>query len=96
MSSQDFSFALDLSDEPYFEPMLPELATAVCVHAGLANDAATELMASLRQALSTGAANGHSRCHVVFTAHDGQLQIVVQFAGGNEWRTSRALPAGQA
>ncbi len=96
MSAPDFSFTLELSDDAHFEPMLAELAAAVCTHVGLQSEAAGELTASLRDALAKGARNGRSRCDVRFTAHAGTLDVVVQFAAGGDWRASRPLPAGQA
>ena len=96
MSAPDFSFSLELSDEVHFDAMLAELAGAVCTHVGLTGGPAGELTASLRDALAAGAAKGQSRCDVGFTAGNGELQIVVRFAGGGEWRAARALPTGQA
>jgi len=96
VSAPDFSFTLELSDEPHFGTMLAELAAAVCTHVGFQADVASELTASLGDAMAVGAAKGQSRCDVHFSTHAGTLQVVVRFAGGGEWRASRALPAGQA
>jgi hypothetical protein len=88
----EFVFALELSDEPQFDSMLAELAAAVLVHVGYQTPAVDELRGVLRQALAAGSSNGQRRCDVQFRAHGGELQIAVVFAGGSEWRTTRALP----
>ena len=93
MSDQhEFVFALELSDEPPFDSMLSELAAAVLVYVGYHASAIDELRGVLRQALAAGPSNGQGRCDVQFRAHGGELQIAVVFAGGAEWRTTRALP----
>jgi hypothetical protein len=91
--AHDFSFALQLSDEPQFDGMLAELAGAVYVHAGLDAAAVAELTDSLRGALRAGAAKGHQRCDLRFAVRDATLEIAVAFGGVDQWRTSRALPA---
>jgi hypothetical protein len=88
----DFLFALELSDEAHFDSMLADLTSAVLVHVGYEAAAIDELRNVLRKALTSGASNGHSRCDVQFRAHAGQLHIAVVYAGGAEWRTTRALP----
>ena len=88
----EFVFALELSDEPHFDVMLAELANAVLAHVGYQTPAIDELRGTLRHALATGLSNGQQRCDVQFRAHAGELQIVVTYAGGAEWRTTRALP----
>jgi len=92
VSDHEFLFALELSDEPHFDAMLGELAGAVLAHVGYPKAAADELRGVLRGALSAGPVNGDRRCDVRFKAHAGELQIVVTYAGGAEWRTTRALP----
>jgi hypothetical protein len=88
----EFVFALELSDEPHFDSMLADLAAAVLVHVGYQAPAIDELRAVLRKALAAGAPNGQHRCDVQFRAQNGELHIAVVFAGGTEWRTTRALP----
>ena len=93
MSDQhEFVFALELSDEPPFDSMLSELAAAVLVYVGYQASAIDELRGVLRQALAARPSNGQRRCEVQFRAEGGELQIAVVFAGGAEWRTTRALP----
>jgi hypothetical protein len=90
--SPEFLFALRLSDEPYFERMLADLAAAVLAHVGFDGSAIDELGAVLRSALADGASKGSSRCEVRFRAHSGQLHIVVAYPDGAEWQTTRPLP----
>jgi hypothetical protein len=92
VSGHEFLFALELSDEPHFDAMVGELAGAVLAYVGYPKAAADELRGVLRRALSAGLANGNRRCDVRFNAHAGELQIVVAYAGGSEWRTTRPLP----
>ncbi len=90
--SHQFLFALDLSDHAHFDEMLGEVARDVLAHAGYAHDAVAELVALLRAALTEGAAHAPRQCRVQFSAHGGELQIVVSYGGGREWRTTRPLP----
>ena len=92
MSAHDFSFALELSDEPRYDSMLAELAGAVFTHVGMTADAAGQRTGDLRKALSAAAAGGSPRCEIRFRSHGGALDVVVTFAGGGEWRTTCALP----
>jgi hypothetical protein len=93
VSAHDFSFALELSDDPQYDTMLAELAGAVCAHVGMTADAAAQLTGDLRKSLADAAARGAQRCDVRFQSHGGALDVVVSFAGGGEWRTTCALPA---
>lgn len=93
MSDQhEFVFALELSDESHFDSMLADLTAAVLVYVGYPAAAIDELRGILRQALAAGSSNGQRRCDVQFRAHSGELHMAVVFAGGSEWRTTRALP----
>jgi hypothetical protein len=92
VSDHDFLFALDLSDEPYFDGMLGDLAGAVLAHVGYQPPAVAELRAAVRSALSAGLDAGQQRCDVRFTARGGELLITVAYAGGAEWRARRPLP----
>lgn len=95
MAGHEFVFALELSDEPYFDRMLAEVASAVLVHVGYQGAAIERLRAELRAALKTGAAAGHARCDVRFLAHSGQLHISIAYPGRDEWRATRPLPPGK-
>jgi len=92
VSDHEFLFSLQLSDESHFDTMLSEVTRAVLTHVGYPTAAIDELRRALHKALASGAANGHRPCHVQFRAHSGELQILVAYEGGAEWRTSRALP----
>ena len=92
MSAHDFSFAVELSDDPHFDSMLAELSRAVCTHAGLPPDAVQELAGALHESLAGSGARGH-RCDVRFRVEAGALHVLVAFDGGGEWRMSRVLPA---
>jgi hypothetical protein len=89
----DFLFALELSDEAWFDAMVAELAGTVLGHVGFTAPAIDELTNGLRGALSAGAGRGQKQCDVRFRAHSGELKIVVSFQGLSEWHTTRALPA---
>jgi len=92
VSAHDFSFAVELSDDPHFDGMLAELSRAVCTHAGLPPDAVQELAGALHESLAGSGARGH-RCDVRFRVEAGALHVLVAFDGGGEWRMSRVLPA---
>ena len=90
--AHQFLFALDLSDRAHFDEMLGEVARNVLGHVGYAHDAAAELIALLHAALAESAAHASHHCRVQFSAGSGELQIVVSYGGGREWRTKRPLP----
>ena len=87
-----FLFALKLSDEPRFAGMLEDLAKCVLEQIGYAPPAIADTLAKLRVALQQGADQGQRDCDVQFRAEAGQLLIVLSYAGGREWRVTRALP----
>jgi hypothetical protein len=93
VSEQEFFFALDLSDEPPFDQMVGDLALAVMGQVGYEPAVTAELTDVLRTALAQRVAGGQRRCTVRFLAGGGQLQVIVDGAGGPQWRTSRPLPA---
>jgi hypothetical protein len=92
VSEHDFLFALELSDEGRFDPMLGQLAGAVLAYVGYAPAEVEEIAARLRDALASGAAAGNRQCDVRFRAHAGGLEILVSYQGGAEWRATRPLP----
>ena len=92
MAAHEFLFALDLPDHAAFDEMLAEVTRSVLGHVGYACDAIPELVAWLHAALTQGGSHASSRCRVQFSAHAGQLQIVVSHGGGREWRAKRTLP----
>jgi hypothetical protein len=85
-------FALDLSDRARFDQMIDDVARNVLGHVGYGSETTGDLVALLRAALSPGGAPGPHRCRVQFSAHAGELHIVVSDVGGREWRTRRPLP----
>ena len=87
-----FLFALKLSGEPRLNAMLDDLARCVLEQTGLAPSAIADTMGKLRVALREGADQGQRDCNIQFRAEAGQLLIVLSYAGGREWRVSRALP----
>jgi hypothetical protein len=91
VSDHEFLFALELSDEKTFDAMLTEVTHAVLVHVGFAKAAIDELSGALHRALADGIAAGRHRCDVRFLAHAGDLQILVTYDGGAEWRATRRL-----
>jgi hypothetical protein len=92
VADHEFVFALELSDEPYFDDMLTDVTGAVLAFVGYRGAAGEELRRVLHGALTAGASSGHSRCDVRFRAHSGELHISVVYTGGDEWRTTRRLP----
>ena len=91
-TAHQFLFALDLSDHAHFDEMVAEVAKNVLGHVGYAHDTTAELVALLHAALAEGAAHASHQCRVQFSAHAGELQIIVLYGGGREWRTRRPLP----
>ena len=89
---EKFLFALKLSGEPRLNAMLDDLARCVLEQIGYAPTAVADTVAKLRAALQEGADQGQRDCDVQFRAEAGQLLIVLSYAGGREWRVTRALP----
>ena len=87
-----FLFALRLSEGPRFHAMLGDLAGRLLEQAGYGAPAIADILAKVREALDEGATGGLGKCDVQFRAEGGQLTIVVAYAGGREWRVTRALP----
>ena len=87
-----FLFALKLSGEPRLNAMLDDLARCVLEQTGYAPPAIADTLAKLRVALQEGADQGQRDCDIQFRAEAGQLLIVLSYAGGREWRVTRALP----
>ena len=89
---EKFLFALKLSGEPRLNAMLDDLARCVLEQIGYAPPAIADTLAKLRVAVQEGADQGQRDCDVQFRAEAGQLLIVLSYAGGREWRVTRALP----
>ena len=92
MADHEFMFALDLSDQAAFDEMLDDVARSVFRHVGYGGEITGELVALLHAALSYRRDPGPQQCRVQFTAHAGELHIVVSGVSGPEWRTRRPLP----
>jgi hypothetical protein len=91
VSPKEFSFALELSDEPDFDAMLSDLTAAVLAFLGYSRAAAEELGGALDRALRDSRSKGVPRCEIRFRAHAGELQIIVSRPDGG-WRAARPLP----
>ena len=85
-------FALDLPDRAPVDEMLDDVARHVLGHVGYGCDVTGDLVALLRAALTESGVRGARHCRVQFSAHAGELHIVVSYGGGREWRTMRPLP----
>lgn len=92
MPDGEFLFALNISDEQYFDDMLGDVASSLLDRVGYSADAAGQIVAALHLALAEGVAGGLRQCDVRFSVGAGELQIVVSYVGGREWRTTRPLP----
>ena len=92
MADHEFMFALDLSDRANFDEMLDDVARNVLRHVGYGGEITGDLVALLRAALADRRGPGPDQCRVQFTAHAGELDIVVSGVDGREWRTRRPLP----
>jgi hypothetical protein len=92
VADHEFMFALDLSDRANFDEMLDDVAGSVLRHVGYGGEMTDDLVATLRAALSHRLGPGPDQCRVQFTAHAGELDIVVSGVDGREWRTRRPLP----
>jgi hypothetical protein len=92
VADHEFMFALDLSDRMPFDEMLDDVARNVLGHVGYACDVTGDLVGLLHAALTQSGVRGPRHCRVRFSAHAGELHIVVSDGGGREWRTRRPLP----
>jgi hypothetical protein len=92
VADHEFMFALDLSDRATFDEMLDDVARNVLGHVGYGGDVTGDIVARLRAALTQGAIRGPRHCRVQFSAHAGELHVVVSDGGGREWRTRHPLP----
>ena len=92
MADHEFMFALDLSDRAPFGEMLDDVARNVLEHVGYGCDVTGDLVALLRAALTQSEVVGPRHCRVQFSAHAGELRVVVSDGAGREWRTRRPLP----
>ena len=92
MPAQPYVVTMSLRDAPQFDAMLGEVAASVLGHVGYGAEAVRDIMGMFRAALERSPAEGHRECDAKFLAKDGQLTIVVSYAGGREWRTTRPLP----
>ena len=72
--------------------MLDDVARNVLGHVGYGCDVTGDLVALVRAALTESGVRGPRHCRVQFSAHAGELQIVVSDGGGRDWRTRRPLP----
>ena len=95
MPEYEFFLAIDLSDEARFDEMLMALGASVLGHLGYPAAGAADTLAAVHAELTRGGAEGLHRCHIQFRAAGGEMQIVVAYAGGPEWRTTRPLPASE-
>ena len=85
-------FALDLPDRAPFDEMLDDVARNVLGHVGYGCDVTGDLVALVRAALTQSGVSRPRHCLVQFSAHAGELHVVVSDGGGREWRTRRPLP----
>ena len=92
MTDQRFLFALNISDNPEFDSMLADLAARVLADTGCAPLDAAQILKRLRATLEEAAGEGARGCAIRFQAEGRQLNIVVSYAGGREWRVTHALP----
>ena len=60
-------------------------------HVGYGGEMTGDLVTLLRAALADRRGRA-DQCRVQFTAHAGELDIVVSGVVGREWRTTRPLP----
>ena len=91
MSESDFLFALELSDDESFDRLVSEIASAVFAHVRLSGSDREALLADLRDARARESGPGLRRCDVRFNVVAGQLDLVVAYENGREWRRSRQL-----
>jgi len=92
VADHQFLFALKSSDQPRFDAMLTALAWCVLEQVGYAVPEIADMLTKLREALEPDETGECSEGDVQFRAEGGQLIIVVSYAGGREWRMTRALP----
>lgn len=92
MPDLEFLFELQLADAVPFDAMLTELAACVLRQLGCSTDASSALVRSLQGELEERIAAGHQACHVRFRVCGRDLEVVVAYLGGHEWRAKRSLP----
>ncbi len=88
----EFLFDVDLSDEGRFDDMVRELAASILTHCGCPAATVDETVGSVRAELLRGGAAGLRRFRLQFRKHATELEILVSYAGGPEWRIVRPLP----
>ncbi len=71
--------------------MVRELISSVLGHVGCPPQTVADTVASVHAELARGVAEGLRRCHIQFRSRAGELEIVVRYEGGQEWRTTRSL-----
>ena len=85
-------FSVQVADEGRFDDMLSIVAEALVRYAGCSADDAGRVLEGLHHALLEGTAAGLHQCDIEFRAAGRQLQVVVCYVGGHEWRATHALP----
>jgi hypothetical protein len=91
VSHPEFLFAVNLSDDAAFDSMLRDLARAICDHLGLPRGACDGLVADMAGERARAAAAGRRHADVRFTSHAGELEIVVVYDDGAQWRRACSL-----
>jgi hypothetical protein len=92
VADHEFEFSLELSERPYFDRMLTDVARTVLTYVGYQGSAIEELDAQLKHAITRGGSDARTRFDIRFRAHNGELRITVASAGAAEWHTTRPLP----
>jgi hypothetical protein len=95
VAAQEFFFSLEFSSQAAPAALLDDLAAKVLAYVGLNDTVDTELpgfSSALKQAVTTSAVGGASRCDVQFRVQGAKLEVVVTANGGRIWQMSRAIP----
>jgi hypothetical protein len=89
---RDFEFAVRVAEPFRLDEMLTELAGRLLGRLGYGDPDVADVVASIGAELDRGELGRADGRLLEFSTRDGQLQIVMSFAGGRTWRLARPLP----
>jgi len=89
---RDFLFEVRVADRLRLDDMLTDVAGRLLGRLGYASEDVADVVASMDAELNRDEPGAADQCVVRFSAHEGELRIMISLAGGREWRRARPLP----